>query len=141
VFFIKLADDAILEKNLSDMFWFDSFCSDIATDETGDLSGKTCRNLHERGNRASSSTVFFPKTAFIDPKCWSANSAICHAVDRCTVAPLRSILTKFPQASCAMDDLEETIFQRNVPGKYSRWEGGERSDVRAMEDDNGPSDE
>jgi hypothetical protein len=40
-----------------------------------------------------------------------------------------------------MDELEETIFQRNVPGKYSKWERGERSDARPAEDDDKPSEE
>ena len=30
-----------------------------------------------------------------------------------------------------MGDLEETIFQRNVPGKYSRWDNGDRNDRNA----------
>jgi hypothetical protein len=41
----------------------------------------------------------------------------------------------FEEKHCQMGDLEETIFQRNVPGKYSTWESGERSDRRNDNED------
>lgn len=31
-------------------------------------------------------------------------------------------------ATATMGDLEETIFQRNVPGKYSKWDDVDRNE-------------
>lgn len=49
----------------------------------------------------------------------------------------RRAVTNFPATSKDMlenADIEETIFQKNVPGKYSRWEG-ERDDLRDEDDE------